>query len=320
VKRSLVASLATALSLCATLAQAGPRQILVLRAEGTADAATRTTVDSQVLRLAKHIDGKVDAGDITLTDAAAAAGCNAADAACRDEILMTFAVDEIVTSTVTAGTNGQLNVTVRRVTKGSAPKVAQSTLAGGKAPEHTLDADIGPLFGVAAAATPPVSIAPAATEKQPPAANEPTPAPIGEAAPAPVDAQPQPIAQPPQPLPVMPEGAPRRKKEMIGMGIGGGMMLLGVLFWAGASSKQGEIDDAPADTPADFMHLQQLEKDADGLAGGGNLFFVGGLVVTAVSGYLYWRKGRHARSQTAQITPTVYPHGGGLVLTFGGLP
>lgn len=318
-KRSLAAPLATVLSLCATLAQAGPRQILVLRAEGSADAASRTNVDTQVLRLAKHIDGKVDAGDITFTDAAAAAGCNASDAACRDEILMTFAVDEIVTSTVTLGTNGQLNVTVRRLTKGSAPKVAQSTLAGGKAPEQKLDADLGPLFGLAATtAPPPTPVAPAVTEKQPPV-TEPAPAPVGEPAPAPVDAQPQPIAQP-QPLPVMPEGAPRRRNEMIGMGIGGGMMLLGVVFWAGASSKQGEIDDAPANTPADFMHLQQLEKDADGLAGGGNLFFVGGLVVTAVSGYLYWRKGRQARSQTAQITPAVYPHGGGVVLTFGGLP
>jgi hypothetical protein len=317
VKGSLAASLTTALSLCVTLAQAGPRQILVLRAEGTADAASRTSVDTQVLRLAKHIDGKVDAGDITLTDAAAAAGCNASDAACRDEILMTFAVDEIVTSTVTVGTNGQLNVTVRRVTKGAAPKVAQSTLAGGKASEQKLDADIGPLFGLAATTAP----TPAATEKQPPV-TEPMPPPV-EAAPAPGEAQPQPVAQPmaqPQPMPVMPEGAPRRKNEMIGMGIGGGMMLLGVLFWAGASSKQGEIDDAPANTPADFVHLQQLEKDADGLAGGGNLFFVGGLVVTAVSGYLYWRKGRDARSRTAQVAPAVFPHGGGVVLTFGGSP
>ncbi len=316
-KRSLAASLATALSLCVTLAQAGPRQILVLRAEGTADASSRTNIDTQVLRLAKHIDGKVDAGDITLTDAAAAAGCNASDAACRDEILMTFAVDEIVTSTVTVGTNGQLNVTVRRLTKGAAPKVAQSTLASARAPEQKLDADLGPLFGMAATAAPPT--APAATERQP-AVTEPTPAPAPvESAPAPVEAQAN-VQPAPEPLPVMPEDAPRRKKEMIGMGIGGGMMLLGVLFWAGASSKQGEIDAAPADTPADFMHLQQLEKDADGLAGGGNLFFVGGLVVTAVSGYLYWRKGRQARAHTAQITPAVFPHGGGVVLTFGGAP
>lgn len=315
-KQPVAASLATALSLCATLAQAGPRQILVLRAEGTADAASRTNVDTHVLRLAKHLDGKVDAGDITFTDAAAAAGCNARDAACRDEILMTFAVDEIVTSTVTVGTNGQLSVTVRRVSKGNAPRVAQSTFTGGKAPEQKLEADLGPLFGMTATtAPPPTPIAPAVTEKQP--VSEPTPAPLGE--PAPVDAQPQPIAQP-QPLPVMPEGAPRRRKEMIGMGIGGGMMLLGVVFWAAASSKQDEIDAAPTDTPADFMNLQQLEKDADGLAGGGNLFFVGGLVVTAVSGYLYWRKGRDARSRTAQIAPAVYPHGGGVVLTFGALP
>jgi hypothetical protein len=311
VKRALV----VALSLCASLAQAGPRQVLVLRAEGTADATSRNNVDTHVLRLAKHIDGKIDAGDITLSDAAAAAGCNASDAACKDEILMTFAVDELVATTVTSSSNGQLSVTVRRLSKGSAPKVAQTTLPPGKAPDAKLDSDIGPLFGVAPAAH---ASTPAPVEPQPApitsAVGEPTPA--ERAAPV---SEPQALPQPQtMPEPIAPEGAPRRRKEMIGMGIGGGLMVVGVLLWTAASSKQDDIDAAPADTPADFMNLKALEKDADGLAGGGNLFFVGGLVVTAVSGYLYWRKGRRARSQTAQVTPLLVPGGGGIVLTFGG--
>jgi hypothetical protein len=311
-------ALATALMLTATLAHAGPRSVLVLRAEGTADTASRTSVDGHVLRMAKHLDGKVDAGDITLSDAAAAAGCNAAEASCKDEILMTFAVDEMVTTTVTAGPNGQLNVTVRRLSKGTAPKTAQTTLSSARAPEAKLDNEIGPLFGLAATQKPVEK--PAEKPAEPP-----PPAPVDTAPPLVTTAQPpvattEPAAMQPQPQPMAPEGvAPNRKKEKIGMAIGGGVALLGILMWSAASSKQGEIDDAPANTPADFAHLQELEKDADGLAGGGNLFFVGGVIIVGVSSYLYWRKGRQARTQTtAVLAPTMFPHGAGLVLTFGG--
>jgi len=122
----------------------------------------------------------------------------------------------------------------------------------------------------------------------------------------------------PQP-PMTPEGrAPSRTLEKVGMGVGGGLAFLGILMWSAASSKQQEIDDAPTETAADFVHLQQLEKDADGLAGGGNLFFFGGVVLAGVSAYLYVRKGRQARSaRTAVIPPTVFPHAPGLVLPFG---
>src|SRR6476646_5612037 len=128
-KRALVSMLLV----CTTVAYAGPRQVLVLRAEGSADTASRTNVDTHVLRLAKHLDGKIDAGDITLSDAAAAAGCNPSDAPCKDEILMTLAVDEIIATTVTSS-NGQLNINVTRIQKGSA-KTAASKIPAGKAPD-----------------------------------------------------------------------------------------------------------------------------------------------------------------------------------------
>src|SRR5687768_5316067 len=99
---------------CAQLAHAGT--VLVLRSEGTADTPSRTSVDTHVLRLAKNLDGKVEAGDITLTEAAALVGCNPSESACKDEVLATMGVDEVVATTVTATPSG-LNVTVRRITK-----------------------------------------------------------------------------------------------------------------------------------------------------------------------------------------------------------
>ena len=112
-KRAFIVAL-----LCVTqVAYAGPHAVLVLRSEGTADTASRTSVDTHVLRLAKNIEGKVDAGYITLTEAAAAVGCNPSDAACKDDVLTTFGVDELVATTVTATPTG-LNITVRRIARG----------------------------------------------------------------------------------------------------------------------------------------------------------------------------------------------------------
>jgi hypothetical protein len=111
---------------------------------------------------------------------------------------------------------------------------------------------------------------------------------------------------------------PSRKWQKIGMGVGAGMVLLSFILWTRASSLQDQIDSAPHDTPNDFIHLKDLESQADGAAGGGNLFFVTGAILAGVSGYYYWKKGRAHRTQTARIIPTAFPHGAGLVLSFGG--
>lgn len=336
-KRALVSILLA----CSTVVHAAPHTVLVLRAEGTADATSRNAVETHVIRLAKNIEGKVDQGDITLSDAGAAAGCDPAEARCKDAILDTFAVDEIVTTMTVAGQNGAVNVTVRRITKGKTPRVAWTILPAGQvtAADAKLNSDIGPLFGAKPAAAPPPPVTPppskaekvektdstdkggelardltgekAATPPPPPAVTEPQPQ------------QPYPdttgTAAPITTAPVAVDGTgPNRKWQKIGMGVGAGMALLGVLMWSSASSKQDEIDSAPADTPTDFIRLQELEDEADGLAGGGNLFFLAGAALGGVSAYFYWKKGRDYRTQTARITPTVFPGGGGVVLTFGG--
>ena len=161
-----------ALLVCSVhLAYAGPHQVLVLKAEGNADSGSRTSVDGHVMRLAKNLDGKVEAGDITLTEAAAVVGCKLSEPSCKDEVLTTLGVDEVVGTTVTT-TPGGLNVTVRRYTKGAAPRSAQTTLQSGKPADAKMNAEIGPLFGVGAAAAP----APTADKtRKEPARKEPAP-------------------------------------------------------------------------------------------------------------------------------------------------
>jgi hypothetical protein len=58
--------------------------VLVLRAEGTADTASRTNVDTTCARGSRRTStGKVDAGDITLTEAGAMVGCEPSETACK---------------------------------------------------------------------------------------------------------------------------------------------------------------------------------------------------------------------------------------------
>src|SRR4051812_43949161 len=137
----------------AATAHAAPRTVIVLKTEGSADAATRTALDASILKLAKNIDGKVDAGDITLTDAAAAVGCDPAQPSCKDDVLATLGVDELIATTATTTPTGT-NVTVRRLQKGTQPRAAQAQLPPGKPSDQKLQNDVGALFGVAITTAP----------------------------------------------------------------------------------------------------------------------------------------------------------------------
>lgn len=333
----------------AQLAHAAPLQVLVMRAEGTADVASRTSIDSHVIRLARHIEGNVEAGEITLTEAAAAVGCTMAEPACKDELLAMLGVDELVATTVTATSTG-FNVTVRRIGK-SGTRVAQTTIASGTVPDTRLDADIGPLFGLPgtpgsrpvvdappprpqptlaaktqSATQPPPTAKPESSSLQP----APTPQPDATAAPPASTTTPAPLTPPPPEVPEEPLGpmalpsgerAPSRRLQKIGMGAGAALVVIGILMWGQATDIQNEIDslDEPR-TQADFQKLRDLERQGDDVAAGGNLMFLAGAVLGGVSAYYYWRAGKDASTRTARITPVAFPGGAGVTLTVGGLP
>lgn len=106
------------------------------------------------------------------------------------------------------------------------------------------------------------------------------------------------------------------------MGAGAGMVVVGVFLWGAARGVQSDIDGAPTRTRDDLAKLRDLESRGDAYADLGNLFVVGGLVLGGISTYFYIRDHRpsSAPARLARLTPTMLPHGAGVMLTLGGTP
>ncbi len=297
--------------LAASTAYADTKHTLVLKADGNADGKVRAQIDAAILKLAKSGAEGVAAGDISFNDAAAAVGCAKPDApTCKDDVLGMLSVDEVIATTVTRKPGG-LEVLVRREPKTGAPREATAKITEATDP---LDAQLGALFGAATATTPP----PVAVV-EPPKPEPPTP----ESTPPPDSKTPPPPETTPAPPPVLlPVTGDQQhtRLELAGMIGGAGLVLLGFVMWGQASGTQSDIDKAPSRTVMDLTNLQQLEKQGDNQASLGNLFFVGGLVLGGVSTYFFIRDRGRRQDPVARITPTVFPHGGGLALTIGGLP
>jgi hypothetical protein len=315
-------TLAVAILAAAHVAAAEPHHVLVLRAEGNADAATKTKVETQVLKIAKNLDGQVEAGDISFADAAAATGCAPTEPACKDDVLSTMGVDEIVVSTVNTVPGG-VEVKVKRLAKGQPPRESATLIPTAQPPDAKMNADVGPMFGMKA--PPPTELKKTLVVPPPPAVTT-NPTPVPETAgpkpePGPagtVTASPNGQLVPPPPEGETPSGGNRRL-EVSGLVAGGVLVGVGVIFWASAQNQQDAIDMSTPRSPKDFQNLQDLESTGDTYATLGNICFIGGVALAAVSGYFLWRDRHHSDSaRHARIVPTVYPGGGGIAITFGG--
>lgn len=285
--RALALALAPLLALVRPAA-ADSHKLLVLQSEGRADAATRAKLDAAIVRLASASEPQTAAGELTFSDAATAVGCKPETALCKDEVLSMLSVDEIVITHV-APKPGGLEIKVSRFAKGGATRDASMVLPTG-APPDKLDG-IAPLFGAEPAPPPP-----------------------------PVAEPPAPAAQP-RPQPASPEDhQTRRRLEIAGIAGGGALALLGVVFWTAASGIQSDIDDAPTRTAQDLRDLKDLESRGDAYATAGNVLFATGVVVSGFSTYLFFHDRAAARTTTARLAPAVFPHGAGIVLSFGGVP
>jgi hypothetical protein len=305
-------------------AAADPRKVVVMQSEGRADPALRAKVDAAILKLVRATDPEATVGDISYSDAAAAVGCKPEDAACREEVVGMLAVDELVYATVTPKPGGTA-IAVHRVSKGSTTRDAQMLLPAGQAPDR-LDG-IAPLFGGKPTTSAPPD-KPAITATTTITTPTPTEPPPRETAPLPVAPTPPP-AKESEPLAAVPPSVPtdhaegragHQRLELIGVIGGASLVVVGVFLWGQANVIDGKIASAPTRTRADLQYIQDLETTGDADATWGNVLVVTGVVVGGVSAYFLWKDHKAQRARTASITPAVFDHGAGLVLTVGGSP
>lgn len=271
---------------------AGPRTVLVLPIDGTADATTRTKLTTSIQKLARVIDGQVQSGDATFAETAAAVGCDPGAPACAETVRATLGVDEVVYGTATMQGN-QVTVVVKRKVKDRAPKELSATFTA-TTPAQA-EPTLLPLFSNAIEDPEPV------TEPDPVLAPDPQPEPI-IVTPAP----------PPEPL-----RTPRTRKFAFGIGaiVGGSALFLsGLALWSAKSGIQDDIDRAPTETVADFRNLQALEDRASSRAWLGNACVLAGLALGGYGAYLLYQDRRERR---VLITPAPIPGGAAVMLSIG---
>jgi hypothetical protein len=104
---------------------------------------------------------------------------------------------------------------------------------------------------------------------------------------------------------------------------GAGVAAIGGALLLAAADKQGQIDDAPTDTPDDLAALVDLEESASTYARWGSVLVVVGAVTTVAGVAFVFKQGRDVeRDGHAIITlsPSLLPGGAGAVLTWRGGP
>jgi hypothetical protein len=260
---------------------AGPRKVLVLPVDGNAPAAQRTSIDTEIVSLAKaNLDGDVTAGDTTFADTATAVGCAADDAECAQTVIKTLSVDELVYGTATTE-DGTTTVTVHRVAKGEAPRDQVTTLPETATGEDA-NAGMQPLFS--------------RTPVEPEVGS-------GSGSAAPVER-----------IPPRTFFDSRERKLGVGLGAAGvTCFVIGFSLWSSAGRLQDQIEIHPTTTLAQLRDLHDLEDRAGSKALWGNVFVLLGVGLAGTGAYYLYTD---HKNRSTVVTPA--PTDGGAQVVIGG--
>lgn len=254
-----------------------------------------------------------------LGDLLAVAGCAAASDDCLQQARALLEVGRVVAGDVEAAGAGRVRIRLRLFAARKKPRHRAILLEGGSA--SALEAD----FRARAAAfwrdpdatrsskrpgrDPSPPRAPSASEVLAPAD---PPAARADLTVAPADAAPADAGE---------GGFSARRVSPVAWGLAGGgagLAAIGGMLLVAAADKQGQIDDAPTDTPADLDALVDLEESGRTYARWGSVLLVVGAVSAATGVGLVVMQGREVERDDRALTlsPTLLPGGAGAVLTW----
>ena len=293
---------------------AAPRKVLVLPLDGTAPAETRKKLSASFQKMARVLDGEVQPGNTSLSDTATAIGCDPAKPACVENVRATLGVDELVYGTADEA-DGTITVVAKRYRRGKPVRQLTVTQPSSE-PPNKIEPELLPVFGNEPLPTDGTTTDtpknPVITDPHDPNnpnnANATNPNPNTDTTTA-TDPLQQPQAAE--------GGSPNRERNIwIGVTAGGGVLVaLGMALWAQAGNLQDDIDNAPTNTNADFIRLNELEDKASSRAWAGNVVMVAGLAVAGYGGYRLWK---YFRTKNVAVTPTPVEGGAAVTLTIVG--
>jgi hypothetical protein len=278
---------------------AAPRKVLVLPLDGNAPAETRKKLSASFQKMARVLDGEVEAGNTSLGDTAIAIGCDPVKPACVENVRATLGVDELVYGTADEA-DGTITVVAKRYQKSKPVRELAVTQASTE-PPNKIEPQLLPVFGEE-----PLPPDPSTTVITDPNANTTVTDPNANTI----------VTDPNQQQ--RPEGTTSSNRERnIWIGVtagGGGLLALGLTLWLSASSLQDDIDNASTGDNDDFDRLKELEDKASSRGWAGNIFVVAGLAVAGYGGYRLWKLSK----SKAMVTPTPMEGGAAVTLTVVG--
>ncbi|MCE9572317.1 MAG: hypothetical protein K8W52_04110 [Deltaproteobacteria bacterium] len=271
--RAILVALALAIPRIAA-ADLDPR-VLVLPAEGAGPRGMPTLaadVGDALARGAARTTPTVARADATLSDTAVVVGCDPKLPACLDAVAAALNVDQVLFSRLRA-TGADATIEVTAVTREAEPSTREFTIhAASRA------ADLA-------------AIEPAVVEMLE----------SGEARRS-AQVQHAVVIAPPPPPPPRPAPAAHPIWPIAVTAGGAALVIGGLAAWTVAAGKQGDIDAAPTGTSVELARLAALESSARRYATAGNALVIGGALVTAAGGYLWWRS---RRAPAITIAPAI---------------
>jgi hypothetical protein len=287
------------------LAGASP-SVVVAPLDGNANARTKQAIASAIIDFGNRNGFSATAGEVSMSDATAAVGCNASDSECSQSVRTTLGAEQLVFGQA----SGSNPLTVKlTIVDDQGARTANASIVS----NTTIESDLAPALTSLFAIKKSSDVSPTSPTIEP-AKTEPA---INKIATQSIDTPTTFSNTQVEP----PTRQPRLKLAGAGLAIGAVTTVGGLLLWSKASGIQDDIDSAPVRNINDIRNLQALEERGDTASLWGNVLVFTGATVAGISGYILYKDWKSKKNSPAvSVYPGLIQHGFTVVVRVGGNP